>query len=175
MTEGRKYAIELALKLVAAAIAIFGVARFFVDRAHERELAARGEALTMIERYGGAELRESREPLFDFWLARPEVVAHLEGNAISPRAYRSFLVMAFDSDQQSRALYSGVYTLSSFFDQAFFCFDSEVCDAEMMRRYFCPIAGSLDRLYGPVLGEIRERSGYDAFGSGIEGFARACG
>jgi hypothetical protein len=174
MTEGRKYAIDLTLKLVAAAIAVFGVARFFIDRAHERELAARGEALAMIERYGG-EMRESREPLFDFWLARPEVVAHLEGNAISPRAYASFLVTAFDGDPQSRALYGAVYSLSTFFDQAYFCYDSAVCDAEMMRRYFCPIAGSLDRLYGPVLGAIRERSGYDAFGAGLEGFAGACG
>ena len=175
MTEDRKYAIDLALKLVAAAIAAFGVARFFVDRAHERDLAARTEALAMIERYGSAELREVRAPLFDFWLARPEVVAHLEANAISPRAYGSFLVTAFDSDQQSRGLYGAVYTLSTFFDQAYFCFDSAVCDAEMMRRYFCPIAGSLDRLYAPILVAIRERSGYDAFGTGIAGFARACG
>lgn len=174
MSENARYLIETGFKLVAAAVAIFGVWKYFSDVSLGRELEARSRALAMIERYGGQELREARRELFAFWVSKPDVVAHLGKGAVSERAYGNFIRTAFASDPNAASLQRALYVLAAFFDELDFCIDSAVCDRAMAERYFCPIVGRLAPLYAPALEDLRTRSGYDAYGAGLTSLARRC-
>ncbi len=174
MTQDRKYLLDLGLKLLAGAVALFGVWKYFADIEHERRIDARGRALEMIERYGAAEMREARRALFEFWVSRPEIVAYLEAGPVSARAYGNFIRAAFAEQGAGPDLNRALYRVSGFFDELHFCIESEVCDRDIALRYFCPAATRLDPLYAPVIEGLRLRSGYDAYGAGLSETARSC-
>jgi hypothetical protein len=165
---------ELVLKIVGACIAVFGVYKFFADRADAREIERQSRALSYIESYGGGPIRESREVLFDFWLSRADFVKHASEQTISARAYRGFLLLAFDRDPNQQRLRQSLYVLSNFYDQIYFCYLNKLCNRPMIRAYFCDKTSKFSSLYMPMIEELQVRSGTVEFGEGARELSKTC-
>jgi hypothetical protein len=174
MTDALKFWLEYALKILAAAVAIFGVWKYFLDRAQEIDRDALLRSLSYVEAYGSGELLGARENLFDFWIAHQEDVAVLLGEGVSRRSYSNFLNSAFEEAEDSVDLYQAVYQVTYLFDQVHFCRSSGLCREEILEAYFCPIATRFISTYSPIIERNRSSSGIETFGAGLEAFATAC-
>lgn len=166
--------VELALKFVGAAIAVFGVWKFFSDRDLAVEAEKRSKALSYIEAYGNAEMIETRNVLFDFWKGNDTFVDHMRANLVSDRTYVLFARVTLDEYPETEAFQAAVYRLANFYEQVWHCRIAELCNPEMLDDYFCDRVTLQAGAYQPFLTELSNRSGYESFGSTLGDFQTSC-
>ncbi len=67
--------LDVALKVIATLIAIFGVWSFFAQRAEAARVAREERALAYIARFGGPDVVAARTALLNFWRRYPTFAA----------------------------------------------------------------------------------------------------
>ncbi|WP_299772516.1 hypothetical protein [uncultured Tateyamaria sp.] len=166
--------IELALKILAAAIAVFGVWKFFSDRALAVEAERRATALSYIEAYGSAEMIETRNVLFNFWKENDTFVDYMRAELVSERTYALFASVTIDEHPDTEAFQTAIYRLVNFYEQVWHCRTADLCDPSMLDEYFCDRVTLQAAAYQPFLDELGSRSGYESFGSSLGDFRVSC-
>lgn len=166
--------IELALKILAAAIAVLGVWKLFSDRALAVEAEKRAEALSYIEAYGSTEMIETRRVLFNFWKENGTFVDHMRAGQVSERTYVLFARVTIDDYPETDAFQFAVYRLANFYEQVWHCRIADLCNPDMLDDYFCDRVTLQAGAYQPFLDEPSRRTGYESFGSAFGDFQASC-
>jgi hypothetical protein len=165
---------DLTIKILGLGAALFGVLKYFSDAEDARLQATRQAAISYVEIYGSAELRDRRQRLFEFWLANADVRSYLQRKGVSAADYRSFLLEAFKYDRKPTELLSAIYAMGSFYDQLALCKSTEICDAKIVDTHFCGGAKEFLRVYGPIIDWLAQSSGTQDFGEGARYLGGSC-
>lgn len=174
MSEGRKFQIDLTLKIVATLIAIFGVWKYFAEKDAAATAAAKARSIGFIERYASSDMRGAREALFSFWLAQESFVDHIRSNAITQREYGNFVRFSFPRYGDRKAMQSALFSLANLYDQVFHCRAAGICDSAILDEYFCPIAAQQQRIYGPFYEILRAGVASTDFGLSLQRYRDSC-
>ncbi|MDX1170771.1 hypothetical protein GOL87_28100 [Sinorhizobium medicae] len=169
----REY-ITLAVQVIGVLGVFFGVYKYYSDIEMTRQIEARKQALSYVERYGATELRNHRQEALEFWLKHSDVVTHIRKQGASEDAYRAFFFAALDHDQSSKTLLNALYAMNNFYDQVAFCRESRVCDEEVIDAYFCENANIFFTTYDPIFDSLGQMSGVADFGRGARELAKPC-
>ena len=166
--------VQFGLKIVATLIALFGVGKYFADRAAAVEGERRAKSLGYIEAYAGPEMVKTRDILFQFWKRNEEYLAHIEARGTTTRAYAQFARVALEEDRKTDDLQGALFRLANFYDQVWHCRHGDLCNHDMLDDYFCGRVNLQAVAYGPFLDVLGRRSGFDSFGSSLEHLNTSC-
>lgn len=166
--------LDLALKIVATLIALFGVGKYFADRAHARDLAARDRALGYIERFGSAELVATRARLLGFWRDYPEVAAVVGTRGITQREFAMFVEATYPARADRAEIDDALFRMQVFLDEMSYCRASDVCDREILDGFFCNFAQRYAKAYGPFYARLARDIGAAPIDAGLQAFAAEC-
>ncbi len=175
MSEARKSAIELALKIIAILIAAFGIWQYFAEKEGAQAAAAKERSIAYIEGFASPDMGSAREVLFSFWLSQESFVRHIQSNAITERSYVKFIHFAFSHYDDRNEMLSALFLLANMYDQIFYCREAGICDTIILDDYFCPIATKQLAVYGPFYKILSGSVGSTDFGSGLKKYAGSCG
>ncbi|MCP5075609.1 MAG: hypothetical protein GY947_20255 [Rhodobacteraceae bacterium] len=174
MTDDSRFKIDLAFKIVAAFIAVFGVWKYFADRDDAVSAAAKASSIVFIDKYASANMVKSREALFGFWLKQDAFVAHIRANAITPREYKNFIRFALPRYGARKVMQSALFSLANLYDQIYHCRQAKICDDAILDDYFCPRVAQQQKIYGPFYDLLRADVASADFGLGVLRYAKAC-
>ena len=162
------------LKVIVTLIAIFGVWRFFEERAEGARVAREERALSYIARFGGSEMVAARAALLDFWRRYPEFAAEVRARQLTSREYEGFVAAAYPADAARAEVDAALVRLLAFYDELAFCHRAGTCDEAIILDYFCPYATQHARLYAPFHARLAAEIGADGLGQHLDALARAC-
>lgn len=174
MTDSMRARIDIGLKLIATCAAIFGIWKYFYDLERATELAKKQEAQQIISTFSSQGMRAARVSLVHFWVKqngflRMEALA--EG--ASDRAYLAFATKKLNTGDE--ALWRDLFVLSSFFDEAWFCRSSDICDPEVLDRFVCGKSMSIGRTYGSFFDAMNVQLRSSEFGRSLNKYRELCG
>ncbi|MEX0343945.1 MAG: hypothetical protein AB3N20_03415 [Rhizobiaceae bacterium] len=166
---------DLALKLVATGIALFGVWKYFDDREHARISEARKASLAVIDEYSSAEMIAIRRSLVGFWQDNQKFIAFIrKADKIGKREYNNFILRALPRYKDFETVRENLYLLSNYYDRLYYCRDSEVCDRQLLDRFNCPILANFAIVYGPFFDVINRTIHSSHYGKSMRDYANAC-
>ena len=141
--------LELALKIVATFIAVFGIWKYFADREATVSAEAKSRALGYIERFGGEDMIAARSVLADYWRDYPEFTTFIDQNPLSERAFVNFVTSTYPQRSDKAAIDGALFRMRVFFDEIAFCREAGICDKPILDGFFCDYAMQHARIYGP--------------------------
>jgi hypothetical protein len=166
--------IDLALKLVATAIACFGVWKYFADRDAQAYAEAKDRSLGYIARFADADILQARETLMGFWRRQPDFVAHAMSGQISGPAYERFVAATFGTDRDRAEESQALFRTLVLYDEMAFCRSAGICDAGILDEYFCRYAVRHAQVYGPFYEIMAGETGTSNMDQKLQEFATAC-
>lgn len=175
MNEATKRLVDVAFGTVTVLIAIFGLWRYFHGVELDRAAAAQARTLDLIGRHGEAEMLAVESHLFEFWRGQPAFVALIRDlDVMGETDYANFVSVLFETGSLPDETRVALLRLSRFFDEVHFCKASAVCDEDLLDAYFCSIAPTLARAYGPFFEEVNREIASSASGASLVTYSRAC-
>lgn len=166
--------IELGIKIVTVAVALFGVWKFFADRADAESLERNSRSLNFIEAYASSELAGARRVLFEFWTDNSAFLENLHANGADERTYSIFARVALREYERSAELQEALFRVANFYDQVWHCRSAKVCEPAVLDTYFCTRASLQSSAYTPFFAELGRSSGYEDFGEGLLQYSQSC-
>jgi hypothetical protein len=166
--------LDLALKLVATAIACFGVWKFFADRSAQAEAEAKDRSLGYISRFADADIVGARETLMGFWRQHPDFVSHAMSGKISAPAYQRFVATTFGADPDRAEATEALFRTLVLYDEMAFCRAGGICNPEILDAYFCRYVVRHAQVYGPFYAIMSEETGTSGMDRQLQDFAEAC-
>jgi hypothetical protein len=166
--------IDPTVKIIAALVAVFGVWRFFDDRAESARVAREGRSLAYIARFGAPEMVTARTALLEFWRRYPQFAAEVRARALTPREYEGFVQAAYPADPARAQVDAALIRHLVFYEELAFCHRAETCDEAILTGYFCPYAVQHARLYAPFHARLAAEIGAAGLGQHLAAFAEAC-
>ena len=168
-------AIDLGLKIVATAVACFGVWKFFADRSAYAYAEAKDRSLGYISRFADQDIVGARATLMDFWHGHPDFVSHSMTGAISKPAYDRFVAATFGAtrspDRAETA--EALFRILVFYDEVSFA-----ARADLRRRdldaYFCSYVVRHALVYGPFYAIMSAETGTSGIDEQLQAFAESC-
>jgi hypothetical protein len=137
------------LKVIATLIAIFGVWRFFEERAEAARVAREDRSLAYIARFGASEMVAARVALLDFWRRHPDFSAVVQARSLTPREYEGFVNAAYPVDLGRAEVDAALLRVLVFYDELAFCHRAGTCDDQILMGFFCDYATQHARVYAP--------------------------
>ena len=166
--------VDLGIKVVTLAVALFGVGKYFLDQAAAGRAERKSRALDFVAAYAGDDLVATRVALYDFWRNHSEFVGFAQADGVSERAYGMFVRAALAEPEQSQPLQEALFRLANFYEQVGYCRASELCDAAILDRYFCGRIRAEWVAYAPFFARMGAATGYAEFGQAIGEYAAQC-
>ncbi|MCW8088250.1 hypothetical protein [Sabulicella glaciei] len=166
--------LDVALKVTATLIAIFGVWSFFAQRAEAVRVAREERALAYIARFGGTDIVVARTALLDFWRRYPTFTAEARTRALSSREYEGFVAAAYPNDAARGEVDAALIRLLVFYDEVAFCHRAGTCDRSILFGYFCPHVTQHARVYRPFHALLGAAVGTDGLDRHLDELARSC-
>ena len=168
--------IDLGLKLVATAIACFGVWKFFADRSAQAYAEAKDRSLGYISRFADQDIVGARGVLMDFWRAHPDFVSHAMSGKISRPAYERFVGATFGATGAAERAETteALFRILVFYDEVAFCRQGGICDAEILDAYFCRYVVRQAQVYGPFYAIMSTEIGTAGIDEQLQKFAALC-
>lgn len=165
---------ELAIKVAALLVALFGVYQYFNDNRTARQLAARQAALQYVTSYDSVDSRAHRQKLSEFWIRNSDAFLWMQKNGVSSKDYESFLLASFENDKNSHDLLNAVYDLTNFYDQLALCREAGICDGPVVTSYFCKSAKDFNHRYSAIFVQLGVLSGAPDFANGMKVIGQQC-
>jgi hypothetical protein len=166
--------IDLALKLTATLVALFGVWKFFADRSAAAVAEERVRSLSYIERFAADDMVEARADLAGFWRSYPEFAAQVREEALTQREYAGFVAAAYPAYGDRTSVDAGLFRMLVFFDEVAYCRDAGLCDVAILDSYFCGHAVRQARVYGPFYERMSAEIGARRMDAGLQVLAAEC-
>jgi hypothetical protein len=166
--------IELGLKIVTVAVAIFGVLKYFSDRASTAEAERNARSLAYLEAYASPEMVGARQVLFDFWGENRDFVSHMRSEGIDARGYALFAQVSLNEYGGAKELQAALFKLANHYDQIWHCRTAGLCAPEVLDSYFCERAVLQSAAYAPFLADLGRASGYETLGEGLVNYGAIC-
>ncbi len=166
--------LDPAVKVIATLIAVFGVWRFFEERAEAARVAREDRALAYIARFGDPEIVASRTALLDFWRRYPDFAAEVRARSLTPREYVGFVNAAYPVDANRAEVDAALVRLLVFYDELAFCHSAGTCDEAILLGYFCDYATQHARIYAPFHARLAAEIGANDLGRHLDELVRAC-
>lgn len=161
-------------KVVGLVVAIFGIGKFFSDRAESAAAATRARSIGYVESYAAPTLLDARQKLYAFWATEPGLVSALGSGALSERQYAAMLQAAVFRPGKDTAVREPLLILDSFYGQLSFCRKSGLCDTAILDSYFCEVSRRNAMAYRPFYDRLAEVTGDSSIGRELQSFAAAC-
>jgi hypothetical protein len=162
------------LKVIATLIAVFGIWRFFEERAQTARVAREERSLAYIARFGEPELVTARTALLDFWRRYPDFAAEVRARTLTPREYEGFVNTAYPVDTARAEVDAALVRLLVFYDEMAFCRRAGTCDETILFGYFCDYATQHARIYASFYARLAAEIGADGMGHHLDELVRAC-
>lgn len=172
---GIKDQLDLVFKVVAAAIAVFGVWKYFQDIERSSELASKRESLALIQDYSKGEISDAYLEIFEFWLRNPmftQVIS--QQGSISDREYQGLVRGALLREGNTIRIDRAVLTISNFYDSVHFCQTSEVCEEDTLESYFCVLAARDAVNLKPFFSILNNKISSTQVGRGVHDYHSLC-
>ena len=166
--------IELSLKIIVALVAVFGVWKFFADRATEKQIAAEERALSYIERFGHHDFVMARTKLLSFWKDYPQFVSVINKRAVTDREYNNFINIAYPIREDRADIDAALFSIQLFLDEVVYCRWSAVCDVTIVDGFFCDFVQGVSRVYAPFYARLSEDIASQPLDAEIRRFAASC-
>jgi hypothetical protein len=162
------------VKIVATAVAVFGVWRFFEERAQTARVDREERSLAYIERFGQPDIVKARTALLDFWRRYPDFAMEARTRTLTPREYEGFVNAAYPVDPARKEVDAALIRLLVFYDELAFCHRAGTCDKTILRGYFCDYATQHARVYAPFHARLATEIGADSLSHHLDELARSC-
>lgn len=169
-----KAQVEFALKIIATAIAVFGVWKYFDDRASSAQAARQAQSLGYIERFGADDLLAARTRLLQYWKDYPDFAAFAANNVMSPRAYANFINATYPNRPDRADVDRALFRIQVFFDEVAYCRASGVCDAPILDAFFCNYVTRYGVVYGPFFARLSSDIGAAPIDRNLQALATIC-
>ncbi|WP_207541254.1 hypothetical protein [Sabulicella rubraurantiaca] len=166
--------LDVALKVIATLIAIFGVWSFFAQRAEAVRVAREERTLACIARFGGTDIVAARTALLNFWRRYPTFAAEARSRALSPREYEGFVTAAYPNDAARGEVDAALIRLLAFYDEIAFCHRAGTCDRAILLGYFCSYVTQHARVYRPFHALLAAAIGADGLDRHLDELTRSC-
>ena len=169
-----KKSVELALKVIATLVALFGVVKYFVDndRTHKAQLSS--NSLEFIERYSASELLKDRKTVLDFWIENSEYLDALLKHGVRKSIYEDQVYALVLKSKRSDELFNSIFRLGNFFDQVHFCKSGSIFNEQMLETYFCESISNFNTGVGVTLSKVRHATSIQTVGQGANEFGEKC-
>ena len=164
----------MGLKVATLLIAVFGVWKFFDERATSASSEAKARSLGYIERFADAEMIAARSRLLAFWQDYPKFAQFVRENSITEREYQNFVLATYPRRADRSGIDAALFRLQVFFDEVAFCRESEVCEKEILDGFFCTYATGYARIYGPFYSRLAKDIGSDPLDMKLQALAGVC-
>lgn len=162
------------LKLIATLIAIFGVWKFFDERAEGARVAREARSLAYISRFGASEMVAARKSLLDFWRRYPKFAAEVQARSLTQREYEGFVSAAYPADPNRPDVDTALIRLLVFYDELAFCHRAGTCDEPILLGFFCGYATQHARIYAPFYARLAGEIGTNDLDRHLEELTAAC-
>jgi hypothetical protein len=170
----RREKIELGLKVLATAIAFFGVWKYFADRNAEALARAQSRSLGYIERFARNDIVEARAELMKFWRKYPEFAAFVRQEAITEREYSNFVAATYPIYPERAEVDKALFRILVFYDEVAYCRTARTCNVEILDAYFCDYVVRHARVYAPFYARISAEIGSAGFDKKMQALAEKC-
>lgn len=165
--------IKLYSDLIATWVAVVGAlgsGAFALVQYYSNSSAERVKAtLAYVERFNRSPVFNARLRLERFWDKRAEVV--FQNNRRGEKVLTDFVVKSVRESGQA----GDIAIVVEFFEDLHVCTCGEVCDETSAKRFFSKYAFDFHGLLFPYVADQRRRLKDNAFGHGLESFAKALG
>jgi len=162
------------LKVIATLIAIFGVWRFFEERAQTARVDREERSLAYIERFGAPDMVKARTALLDFWRRHPNFAAEVRSRSLTPREFEGFVNAAYPVDTGRAEVDAALMRLLAFYDELAYCHRAGTCDDAILLGYFCDYATQHARIYAPFHARLAAEIGAESMDHHLDELAGAC-
>lgn len=167
--------LDLPLKIVATAIAIFGVWKYFEDRAESDRNRARNESLKIVREFSSSHNILARQALVKFWTSQKKFSVFISSSdSITSNEYKNFVRRVFPNSAEYEIVQNALFRINDYFDSAYYCRVSGVCDAELIDSFLCSKAASLSRIYSPFFQILNRSISSSEFGQSLHRYADRC-
>ena len=162
------------VKVIATLVAVFGVWRFFDERAEEAQAARQQRSLAYISRFADTEMVAARQALLDFWRRYPEFAAEVRVRSLTPREYEGFVNAAYPADPARGDVDAALYRILVFYDELAFCHRAGICDETILLDFFCDYATQHERIYAPFHARLASEVGTSNLGRHLTELSDTC-
>jgi len=162
------------LKVIATLIAIFGVWRFFDERAEQARVEREDRSLAYIARFGDPEMVSARQTLLAFWRRYPVIAEQVLARSLTSREYEGFVNAAYPTDPYRAEVDAALIRLLVFYDELAFCHRASTCDEPILLGYFCDYASQHAVTYAPFHARIATEIGSSDLQGHLDELAEAC-
>lgn len=166
--------VELGLKVVGVAVAVFGVWKYFDTQKQFAHTSAKERSLSYIERFGTSEVIGPRRTLLRFWQEHQGAGLAIRDGLMSNRGYRLFVAATYPASSRREETDDALFRLSVFLNEMAHCKATEICDAEILEAFFCDYATRFVPAYRPFYEVISNETGSAPLMSQIEVFTDEC-
>ena len=167
--------VDLALKLIATLIAVFGIWKYFADRATAEQTAAKNRSLGYIERFAGKALVDARGRLLAFWKDYPEFAAVTNERSITQREYALFVNATYPNRSDRAQIDGALFQMQVFLDEVAYCRGSGVCDAAILDGFFCDYVQRFSTAYAPFYERLSRDIGAAPIDAKLRVLSTTCG
>ncbi|MCV3272037.1 hypothetical protein [Roseobacter sinensis] len=174
MNDATKRIFDVCLGVIGVLIACFGLWRYFDERAQDNAAAAQERALALIEEHGGPAMIEGQTHMHAYWSSHPAFVAHIRTHALTTGEYAAFVGATFPVSEYQAEVRAFLMQTASIFERAQFCDTAGLCDRALLHAYFCPIAATTQRVYGPFFDHLNQEIGATNIGAGVAQYVESC-
>jgi hypothetical protein len=166
--------IEFALKVIATAIAAFGVWKYFADRSAAAAAEAKARSLGYIERFAGKDIVEARAELLQFWKSYPEFASVARQGDLTKREYANFVRAIYPAHPRRIELDQALFRMLTFYDEAAYCREAGLCDSEILDSFFCTHVTRHMRVYEPFYQRLSDEIGSRSLDQNLRRFGAGC-
>lgn len=174
MTDATKRVFDVMVAVVGLMIAAFGLWRYFDEQAQVKQADAQARALALIEEHGGPAMRADEAKMYAFWSAHPTFVAHVRAHPPNQNEYAAFVSATLQTYEDQTGVRSFILNTSGIFERVRFCEEAGLCDPTLLRAYFCPVADTTVRVFGPFFDVFNQQIGATDIGEGAVQYADGC-
>ncbi|WP_143071580.1 hypothetical protein [Tranquillimonas rosea] len=173
MREAVHARIDIGLKVLATVIAMFGVVKYFHALGVAEDLARKGESRAVIAAYSSENMQVARTALVHFWVGQPSFLGMEDvANGASGRAY--FALARKKLANGDEALWQSLFTVSSYFDDAWFCRSSTLCDQEILDEFVCSKSLAINKTYREFFNAMNVQLRASSFGKSLAKYSGVC-
>ena len=167
--------LDAASKIGTICVLLFAVIQYTIDTVRTDRTNARTASISYIERFSKEEVLDARLALVRFWNEREDIgrlcVGTAGGDSLPRESCIAIIPEMLEADTTTM---THLKRIGYFFDELYYCYDTEVCDREVVETFFCPYAiGNEDLYFQSLRSSDAEVFGRDLY-TGIQELAATC-
>ena len=166
--------LEISLKVVATAIAVFGVFTYFLDQSQTRAASEKSRSLAFVEKFASVDVVEARSRLLAYWREYPEFVSYSRANRLSSREYANFVRATYPAHDDRVDVDEALFRMQVFFDELSYCHFSGICDKGIIESYFCEYTIKFSNVYGTFYRLLAEEIGSKPLDQEVDRLSAHC-